>query len=248
MSFIGSVLERTAKGTLSLGSAAGSAAWSSFGGRMALGASIGGIAGYASSDQYSFGARLKEGARGAIAGAMIGGAASTAITGLGIRHRMLSGMPLGMAIGGANVRTYKAGVFGASRRVGAGGYSIGEALMGLRSRDPKALALKVGKGTIRAGALAARAGAWAIAHPKTALGITAAGIYGFNATTAGGYGESPTMSGAAVRTDYDKQAIAAESMNIGFSGTSGVTHAGNIGRFERSTDGLVQGLHRGRHG
>lgn len=94
---------------------------------------------------------------------------------------------------------------------------------------------------------------FAIQHP---VGIAAAGagIYGLAyATRVAGPG-SPTLRGARVNTQYDRQAIAAAEMNAGVLAPSGMV--GTMPQMARpmqeammqSTQGIVQGMHRGRHG
>jgi len=94
---------------------------------------------------------------------------------------------------------------------------------------------------------------FAIKNPLTTVGIIGGGAYAYKSLSSGGFGESPTLSGSRVSANYDQQSIAAERMN------SGIAPIGQVGpvtsmmgpgqaRFEHSTEGLVNGLHRGRHG
>lgn len=94
---------------------------------------------------------------------------------------------------------------------------------------------------------------FAIQHP---VGIAAAGagIYGLSyATRIAGPG-SPTMRGARVNTQYDRQAAAAQEMNEGILAPTGMVGTMPMmarpmqDALQNSTDGLVQGLNRGRHG
>ena len=90
-------------------------------------------------------------------------------------------------------------------------------------------------------------------HP-VGLAAAGAGIYGLAYATRLAGPDSPTIRGAKVNTRYDRQAMAAEQMQSG-----GMLPMGQTGTYpqmarpmqqamERSTEDLVQGLHRGRHG
>jgi len=106
-----------------------------------------------------------------------------------------------------------------------------------------------GKGVGKAGLGLA---SFAIQHP---VGLAAAGgaAYGLAyATRLAGPG-SPTMRGAKVNTQYDRQAIAACEMNEGVLAPTGMVGTMPMmarpmqDALQNSTNGLVQGLHRGRH-
>lgn len=94
---------------------------------------------------------------------------------------------------------------------------------------------------------------FAIQHP---VGIAAAGagIYGLSYATRIAGPSSPTMRGAKVNTRYDRQAIAAQEMNAGVLAPTGMVGTMPMmarpmqDALQNSTDGLVQGLNRGRHG
>jgi hypothetical protein len=100
----------------------------------------------------------------------------------------------------------------------------------------------------------ANAGLWAMNHPFVAGGIGGAAYLGATGV-ANKFNHpftSPSLSGATVSTNYDQQAIAAENGNrfVSPAGQTGSLPSmmGPITRgFQNSTDGLVQGLHRGRH-
>lgn len=117
---------------------------------------------------------------------------------------------------------------------------------------------RFGKTGVRAGGrigkYAGKAALFAFEHPIMTAGIIGTGLA---AGTAAGFTEdpfvSPTLTGANVNTEYDQQAIAAQELQasmiapIGGVGTApqmmGSMHRAMMG----STQGLVQGLHRGRH-
>lgn len=113
----------------------------------------------------------------------------------------------------------------------------------------------MGRGAIGMGK---KVGSFAFNHP---VGLAAGvGVVGGATLLANTSPASPTMSGAEVNTRYDQQAIAAMEMQTG-TGAAGMG-LGGAGRFgsapemmghfhrahQASTAGLVQGLHRGRHG
>jgi len=118
--------------------------------------------------------------------------------------------------------------------------------------------------TMSAGATAARgawgAGKFAARHPW-ATAATVGGIGG--ALYMGGRGgatpgTSPTLSGAAMNYNFNNQAIASNELMagslapMGFVGTAPeyqqhMSQQMNRARMAQSTQGLVQGLHRGRH-
>lgn len=101
--------------------------------------------------------------------------------------------------------------------------------------------------------MAAKMGRFAFEYP---VGLAIAGIGAYGALQVlGSYGQSgrsPTISGAKVRTDYNQQAIQAEEMMSQFVQPPGAMGAApqyrrQMQRFQNSTMGLVQGLHRSRH-
>jgi hypothetical protein len=113
----------------------------------------------------------------------------------------------------------------------------------------------VGGTAIGAAKMVPGAAALAARQPGTVLGgvaLGAAGIYGVGKMT--GPEPSPTLSGAIVNTDYARQEggiSALQQTNIAPTGRVGTypTMMGPMQKaFQRSTQGLVGGLHRGRHG
>lgn len=99
------------------------------------------------------------------------------------------------------------------------------------------------------------AGEYIINHPVASAAMAGGGIAGvmaMNETFSDA--PSPTLSGARVDMNYDRQALAAEEMNMGGASPSGSVgtfqqfSGGRMGRLQQSTYGLVQGMHRGRHG
>jgi len=103
-----------------------------------------------------------------------------------------------------------------------------------------------------------RLGTFAMYHPG--LTIAGVGAVGVGGALALGGERSPTMAGADVNVRYDQQMIAAQDIMAG-----SIAPMGGIGTYPQfvemeqrraaqrqqmrnSTSGLVQGLHRGRHG
>lgn len=104
------------------------------------------------------------------------------------------------------------------------------------------------------GKLVQKTAMFALEHPVATAGIIGAGALAGAAT---GFTEdpfvSPTLSGANVSTKYNQQAIAARELQMSMIAPVGAVGPapqmlGNMQRkMMQSTDGLVQGLHRGRH-
>lgn len=96
---------------------------------------------------------------------------------------------------------------------------------------------------------------FAAEHPVMAAGGIAGGLLGYSALReSAAEAPSPSITGAMTNVKYDLQALAAEEMSTG-----GVSPSGSVGTFQQfsggrqrqlaqSTYGLVQGMHRGRHG
>ena len=189
---------------------------------------------------------------GAIAGGLYGGLSSDSNTATGTFRDVMGGALVGLGIGAATTRTAMslagAGIKGAmrlphtmraakaARGLGAGPFealSFGhyaathssgfknftEGLRGLGN-----VGLSIGK----AGTRMAK---FAIKNPKTSLAL-AGGTVGLTALAMSGPGES---------------SMSAEAMNT-YAASLGTPSTGVVGpMFENSTQGLVQGLHRGRH-
>jgi hypothetical protein len=142
----------------------------------------------------------------------------------------------GAVIGGLGV--------GLGRAVWANTSIWGTAKFGLRAGyDASKLAYPAARGV-------ANTALWAAKNPGkiAAVGV---GIAGIGLATRN---ESPTEEGARVQANYDQQAIMAENMQ-----SSTLAPMGQLGsapqmlgerqrRLMKSTNGLVNGLHMGRHG
>jgi hypothetical protein len=193
-----------------------------------LGAGIGGVYGGLSSDSNNLNNRLGDVFTGMKKGALIGGAAGVGVS--------MARNPIGTA---KNIKSM---------------YQPGMA-----------------KGLGKLGAAGLKAGRFAAENPRLTLGLGAAGIGAYsmnNSLTA-----SPTMSGETTDQNYQGQSLAAVSLRSEFTGNaaigtapemqgnfeyattvdkmreSGTNFASNRMRnFSNSTNGLVQGLNRGRHG
>lgn len=178
------------------------------------------------------------------------------IAGRGLKHPMAAGGAIGAGVGffGSDGSiTQRLGDAGETALAGA---AIG-ALMpisgaGLYSQLWKHKSF-VGKAAWNTAKTAGRLG---LGLMENAVPLAAAGVGLYGATkvlgTFGQTGRSPTMEGVSVRTDYNQQAMQAEEMNSMFVNTPGIMGAApqyreQIQRFQNSTTGLVQGLHRSRH-
>jgi len=108
-----------------------------------------------------------------------------------------------------------------------------------------------------AGDVAGKAGrmaGWAFHNPLIATGGALA-ITGMGGQLMDvGEVVSPMLTGAKADTNYNRQAAAASNMQMGMISPTGGITSGATGRdqymqaFQQSTQGMVQGLHRGRHG
>ena len=191
-------------------------------GRMALGGAAGGMYGAVAGDYETGTMRLNSMAHGALLGASAG-----ALAGI---------LPRQGAQFAKDFWSKLPAAWAARQRVASGAMNLADK-------------------SLRAGGSIA---GFAINHPYATGGILA----GAGGAAAMGMSEfnrpfmSPTLSGAPVNSDYDQQAIAVANMQ------SGVLPSGQMGTlpqmapsmmspakqdFQQSTDGLVQGLHQGRH-
>lgn len=231
-------------------------------GRMALGGTIGGTAGYLGSDYNSPTMQFGAVAKGAIFGAAAGGASWA-------MPRMARGAWRLNMMAGRNIlrRTEAAAdrAFIGPRLPGGFTSPIKEgASSSIRARRIKEFASSpvglAGKGLWGAGKKAAgpagrglKGAAWfALEHPVMTLGAGAAAFGGWSYLQSDT--PSPTMTGATMNVNYNQQAIAAQELQMGMISPSGMvgTAPQMMGRMHRammqSTYGLTQGLHRGRHG
>lgn len=189
-------------------------------GRTLFGAGIGGIAGFATSDYQSPTLRADAAIRGAMWGGMLG--FGTAVGPKLLKAGWKSNLSIGKRLAGTESFWKGFGASPAARLTGG-----------------------VAKGAFRTGR-------FMFEHPLLtagAVGVAGAGMY-----AAGTPFRSPTMSGAEVDINYNRQAIAAQELQ-----TAGISPMGMVGTapqmmgqmhraMARSTNGLVAGLHRGRHG
>ena len=204
-------------------------------GRLALGAGIGAISGFATSDKYDIDNRLHDTFRGAMIGAGIGAGVN-----IGISGTKFLGKGLGRAaifrdqpFRPTDMDFISRGIFkgvGAARKISGG----------------------------RALKLASNTALFAAEHPIAALGI-AGGVWGGHKalgrlTRTDRFERSPTLSGVGVSAEYINQQSAIEDI----TGGTGSIGGGMVGiapvmidqyhrALEQSTYGLVQGMHRGRH-
>jgi hypothetical protein len=272
MSWITRLAGGVAKGTFNAGrGVVGTAGKAAFGANtgtrlwntakmMGLGAGVGGVAGYLSDQSNNPNQKLEGAFYGAVAGAgLVFGAATT--IGLG----RLGARGVGAAFARSkvripnvlNVKTFYKGASGATESFG---YKIMSPGAKYRPMTKTEFAGGVAKNFMSrmygTGKMAGKIGLgvtqFAMSHPLAIAG-SAAGIYGLAYATRMAGPDSPTLRGVKVRTNYDRQAMAAEMMS------SGVAPTGTIGSYpqmqrpiqqamQQSAEGLVQGMHRGRHG
>jgi hypothetical protein len=115
--------------------------------------------------------------------------------------------------------------------------------------------MAAGAGGLLRGAKRTATGAGQVGGFMLKYPLATAGVVGGAVLVSNSLNSSPTMSGAKVNTKYDQQQMALTEMHSG-TGAPGAGRIGTapemMGRFQRahqqSTAGLVQGLHRGRHG
>lgn len=229
----------------------------------AIGGGVGAVTGYASSDANNptnllmdtlrgaaLGAGAVFGARAAYSGARKGVPKLFNTAGLKAAHhekRMFSMSRKAVAKG-------KADYIQVGPRLPSGAFSPAEEqAMSYTHQLATSPLARFGKGTY---ANAAAVGKFIKKHPYAVGGVIGGATLAANLP-----GESsPTMTGAKVNTRYDQQAIAAMELQTGVGAAGSNLGAGGafgaapqmMGRFHRahqaSTAGLVQGLHRGRHG
>ncbi|RKZ06470.1 hypothetical protein DRQ25_13830 [Candidatus Fermentibacteria bacterium] len=90
-------------------------------------------------------------------------------------------------------------------------------------------------------------GLFAVRHPYLTMGTIGTGAY--LATDTSPY-DSPSLSGANLKTNFNEEQIAARALNeSGIAPMGGITSGASIRnqRLMESTYGLTQGLHRSRH-
>lgn len=174
----------------------------------------------------------------------VGRVATGAVVGAGISYAQAGDNPN---------HTFESVMKGAA--LGAvGGFVVGQ-IPGQAWRAAKS-AIGSGRGKLGATAWSAtkaagRVGRFAFEHPVMTAGMIGGAMY---IAGDGGNMQSPTLTGGKVDTQYDQQRAAIAEMSGG-TGQIGGGPVGNapmmMGRYQRalqnSTQGLVQGLHRGRH-
>jgi len=112
-------------------------------------------------------------------------------------------------------------------------------------------AARGGAGAVNAAGTAA---GFALKHPFMTVGGAGAAYGGYSMLSASGGTDSPTLQGAQVNTNYDAQMAATDFMSRGNYAPTGQVGPAPVmmgpqqRSFRESTDGLVQGLSRGRHG
>lgn len=178
--------------------------------------------------------------------------------GQGFKHPMIGGGIIGGAAGflGSDANTFTQRLQDTGRGIAVGatmgammpfsGAGIYGKLLGQRGN--------VWGATKNIGVSALKAGRFALEHP---VGLAAAGLGAYGVTQMlGAYGQSgisPSMQGAAVKTDWNQQAMQAEDISSIFVNPPGVIGSSSqyrqqMSKLHNSTHGLVQGLHAGRHG
>lgn len=267
---IGKQLTNVAGGALSLGArGAWKGATAGPMGRSAFGAAVGGTIGFLGSDYNSPTLTADAAIRGALVGAITGfgtamapkvaRGAYRANMALGRRafNRTMVGPRLPTGTFFSNTGT---GIFSRLARRGqvgprlpGGAFSSTDAIadrMALGMSPGASMLRGMTSGAVGAGGLAFRAGRFAFEHPL-AVGAIAGGT--MLAANAAGMPSSPTMSGVEMKANYNEQAMAAAELQMSGIAPMGMVGSapqmmGEINRaMMQSTQGLVQGLHRGRH-
>lgn len=212
-------------------------------GRAAFGAGVGAAAGYFSSDYESGTLTAGSMIRGAALGGMLGFGTAMAPKLLKVNQKVgayslgvdtAPRMNPGMALGVVNERPSNLSIFSASPIASLGRTEA----KGIWSGTKQAL----------------RAGRFGLENPLLVGGAIGTAAVGMSVAGSDGQSfQSPTMGGAQLNAKYDKQAIAAEELQMSQIAPTGAigTAPQMVGRMQKelmdSTRGLVQGLHRGRH-
>lgn len=201
----------------------------------AIGSTVGGVYGFAASDSNTMTGRIGQGISGAMYGGVLGAGAGLA----GVITPAVSQRVAGALTRYAN---NPQAVEGTLANALPGAMKLGE--------DLGAASWNYGARPV------GRAAAWMGLHPGTTLlglgvvgGIGAAAAY-----DEGQINYSPTLAGERVDRSYKLQQQAVQEMSQG-----GIQPSGSVGtymqrmggrqnRLASSTTGLVQGMHRGRHG
>jgi hypothetical protein len=235
-------------------------------GRTLFGAGVGAVAGFATSDYESPTLRADDAIRGAFWGGALG-------FGTAVGPKLLkTGWKGNLAIG---KRIYDRSLIGPRLPSGEffskGPKDLSKKLIGPRdqygafysAKGLERISWKAGlgaspgvsfiKGTAgTTGSAAFNVGRFAFEHPLVTAGVV--GGIGAGMYAAGEPFRSPTMRGTEIDINYNRQAIAAQELQM-----SGISPMGMVGTapqmmgpmnraMMRSTEGLVQGIHRGRHG
>ena len=164
---------------------------------------------------------------GAAIGGIYGAATSQNNSSTGIFRDAMRGATAGLGIGAMTTRAFGSSVFGVAK--------------GLARRSPQIAKAGWGAG-LRGAEIGAGVANFAVKHPYASLGIGAvgAGMYGLASSGPGGGGTTAEEMGA----------IASSSgvSSTGFDPGMGSSFRQNSrAMFMDSTNGLVQGMHRGRH-
>ena len=184
---------------------------------------------------------FKRAAVGAVGGSIYGFASSDSYSATGQFMDTMRGATLGAAALGLGVGAVR-GAPGAIRR----SYQSG------RLKEAGKMLWGGSKMATNAGF---KIGGFALKHPVATAAIAGGG---YMAATGVGMGQpmsSPTLEGATVDTRYDQQMMAMSELQ---QSAAAVAPTGQVGTapmmmgpyhraLQRSTSGLVQGLHRGRH-
>ena len=248
---IGKIIKGTGSALFSNNTAARTATWSG----------VGAGAGFLSSDANSPTNKFYDTLRGAALGGSASLLASGGISALKRSPQLLNTRGIKNARTLRNIdgprgpggRLYGVGQIGPSMKTGAFTSQENQAMSYMHQLKTSPL------GSVTRGAMSgvASAGKFIAKHPYATAGAVGVGMLAANPLgTAGGSMQprsSPTMSGAKVNIKYNEQEIMSEQMQ------SGVAPVGQYGSasqmmnswhkaMQSSTAGLVQGLHKGRHG
>jgi hypothetical protein len=220
-----------------------------------VGAGVGGIVGAVEgSDFENPNLRAESIFKGAMIGAGVGG-----LIGM---NRLLGQVragkpafwqsPVGRVLGGtpSGIRSFMSGTWSWNQRMGeaAARRRLGDAAATL----PAALYHSPVAGAVKT---PFRAASWAINHPLAAAGIGGGAYLAGSYMMEGSPHESPTMEDSPrLQPNYQREALAASLVQsnwmapMGSLGTAPQMMGPMQQAMRRSTDGLVQGLNRGRHG
>jgi len=224
---------------------------------MGLGAAVGGIGGFASSDSNSPTQRFYDTLGGAAVGAMAVGGVRAGIGAARLGARGIMARSKVRIPNKLDVTQFYKNAAGERKSLSYSVFSPGEKYRPMTGGEFAWNSAKGAAGSLYdtgkvAGKLGLGAVSFGLAYPGT---IAVAGLGALGVMHAYGMvGErSPTLRGKQVNMAYDKQAIAAQEMNTGMApmgsaGTYPQMQKPMQRALQQSTEGLVQGMHKSRHG